>query len=111
MALYHLCKRKNQCAGLLGFSGLLYENKNFKSEIKSKFPIKLYHGKKDELINYKYSVEASENLKAHGFNIDYCLSDNLGHGIDDEGIKIGLEFIKNIKCLNLSTKYNICIIE
>ncbi|MEC8265276.1 MAG: dienelactone hydrolase family protein [Pseudomonadota bacterium] len=99
MALYHLCKRKNQCAGLLGFSGLLYENKNFKSEIKSKFPIKLYHGKKDELINYKYSVEASENLKAHGFNIDYCLSDNLGHGIDDEGIKIGLEFIK--KTLNV----------
>ena len=63
MALYHLCKRENRCAGLLGYSGLLFENENFKSEIKSKFPIKLYHGKKDELINYQNSIEASKKLK------------------------------------------------
>ena len=37
-----------------------------------------------------------------GFEIDLNLSEELGHGIDDEGIKIGLDFIKkNIKCLNL----------
>jgi len=94
MALYHLCKRENRCAGLLGYSGLLFENENFKSEIKSKFPIKLYHGKKDELINHQNSIEASEKLKKFGFDIDYCLSDELGHGIDDKGIQIGLDFIK-----------------
>ena len=94
MGLYHLCKRKNQCAGLLGYSGLLFENENFKSEIKSRFPIKLYHGKKDELINYQNSVEASKKLKDMGFEIDFNLSEELGHGIDDEGIKMGLDFIK-----------------
>ena len=94
MALYHLCKRENRCAGLLGYSGLLFENENFKSEIKSKFPIKLYHGKKDELINYQNSIEASKKLKKFGFDIDYSLSDELGHGIDDKGIQIGLNFIK-----------------
>ena len=94
MALYHLCKRNNQCAGLLGYSGLLFENESFKSEIKSKFPIKLYHGKKDELINYQNSVEASKKLKTLGFDIDHSLSDELGHGIDDKGIEIGLNFIK-----------------
>ena len=94
MGLYHLCKRKNQCAGLLGYSGLLFENENFKSEIKSRFPIKLYHGKKDELINYQNSVEASKKLKDMGFKIDFNLSEELGHGIDDEGIKMGLDFIK-----------------
>ena len=99
MALYHLCKRKSQCAGLLGYSGLLFENESFQSEIKSKFPIKLYHGKKDELINYQNSVEASEKLKDMGFEIDLNLSEELGHGIDDEGIKIGLDFIK--KTLNV----------
>ena len=99
MALYHLCKRKSQCAGLLGYSGLLFENESFQSEIKSKFPIKLYHGKKDELINYQNSVEASEKLKGMGFEIDLNLSEELGHGIDDEGIKIGLDFIK--KTLNV----------
>ena len=94
MGLYHLCKRKNQCAGLLGYSGLLFENENFNSEIKSRFPIKLYHGKKDELINYQNSVEASKKLKDMGFEIDFNLSEELGHGIDDEGIKMGLDFIK-----------------
>ena len=99
MALYHLCKRENRCAGLLGYSGLLFENENFKSEIKSKFPIKLYHGKKDELINYQNSIEASKKLKKFGFDIDYSLSDDLGHGIDDKGIQLGLNFIK--KTLNV----------
>ena len=99
MALYHLCKRENRCAGLLGYSGLLFENENFKSEIKSKFPIKLYHGKKDELINYQNSIEASKKLKKFGFDIDYSLSDDLGHGIDDKGIQLGLNFIK--KTFNL----------
>jgi len=94
MALYHLCKRENRCAGLLGYSGLLFENENFKSEIKSKFPIKLYHGKKDELINYQNSIKASKKLKKFGFDIDYSLSDDLGHGIDDKGIQLGLNFIK-----------------
>ena len=94
MALYHLCKRKKECAGLIGYSGLLYENKNFKSDIKSKFPIKLYHGKKDELINYTYSIEASDKLKSLGFEIDISLSEELGHGIDDKGIELGLNFIK-----------------
>ena len=94
MALYHLCKRENRCAGLLGYSGLLFENENFKSEIKSKFPIKLYHGKKDELINYQNSIEASKKLKKFGFDIDYNLSDDLGHSIDDKGIQLGLNFIK-----------------
>ena len=78
---------------------MLFENENFQSEIKSKFPIKLYHGKKDELINYQNSVEASEKLKDMGFEIDLNLSEELGHGIDDEGIKIGLDFIK--KTLNV----------
>ena len=96
MALHHLCKRKSQCAGLLGYSGLLFENENFQSEIKSRFPIKLYHGKKDELINYQNSVEASKKLKDMGFEIDFNLSGELGHGIDDEGIMMGLDFIKKI---------------
>ena len=71
-----------------------FEDENFKSEIKSRFPIKLYHGKKDELINYQNSVEASKKLKDMGFEIDFNLSEELGHGIDDEGIKMGLDFIK-----------------
>ena len=99
MALYHLCKRKKKCAGLLGFSGLLYENENFKNEVSSKFPIKLYHGKKDEVINFKFTEDAFKKFKEYGFEIDYSLSDELGHGIDDNGLAEGIEFIE--KTLNI----------
>ena len=39
-------------------------------------------------------MEASKKLKDMGFEIDFNLSEELGHGIDDEGIKMGLDFIK-----------------
>ena len=49
---------------------------------------------KDELIDFKYSIEASENLKKLGFEIDIRLSDDLAHGIDEQGLEWGLNFIK-----------------
>ena len=85
MALYHLCKRKKECAGLIGYSGLLYENESFSEEISSKFPIILYHGKKDQVIDYNFTLKAYQKLNELGFQINFELSDNLGHGIDDEG--------------------------
>ena len=96
MALYHLCKRKKECAGLIGYSGLLYENESFSEEISSKFPIILYHGKKDQVIDYNFTLKAYQKLNELGFQINFELSDNLGHGIDDEGLKLGENFIKNI---------------
>ena len=94
MALYHLCKRKTDCGGLVGFSGLLFEDENFDNNILSKFPITLYHGKNDEVINYEFTLKAYEKLRSLGFEIDYNLSDLLGHGIDEKGISIGESFIK-----------------
>ena len=94
MGLYHLCKRKKKCAGLIGYSGLLYEDDNFEKEINSKFPITLYHGKIDEVINYNFTLKAHERLKLLGFDIDYNLSESLGHGIDERGLTFGENFIK-----------------
>jgi phospholipase/carboxylesterase len=94
MALYHLCKRKLKCGGLVGFSGLLFEDENFDRDVLSKFPITLYHGKNDEVINYEFTVKAHEKLSKLGFEINYNLSELLGHGIDEKGISIGESFIK-----------------
>jgi len=96
MALHHLCKREKKCAGIYGYSGMLYENNNFKNEILSKFPIGLYHGKMDEVINFKFTIDAFQKLKSFGFDISYDLSNELAHGIDDNGIHKGLNFIKKI---------------
>ena len=68
----------------------LFEN------IKSKFPINLFHGMADELINYNFSIKAFEKLKSLGFDVEYKLQKNLGHGIDEDGLNYGLKFIKKI---------------
>ena len=96
MALNHLCKREKPCAGIIGYSGLLFENEDFDKQIKSKFPISLFHGMNDEVINFEFSIKAFEKLKSLGFEIDHKLQKNLGHGIDEDGLKYGLKFIKKI---------------
>ena len=78
----------------MGYSGLLFENQNFDSQVLSKFPIKLYHGKQDDVINYDFTLKAYTKLKSLGFKINYDLNEFLGHGIDENGLKIGLDFIK-----------------
>ncbi len=96
MGLYHLCKRKEPCAGLLAYSGLLFLDKNFENSILSKFPIRLYHGKNDEVIDSDNSIKSYEKLKSHDFDVDYHIQENLGHGIDNEGLEFGEKFVQRI---------------
>ena len=94
MALYHLCKRKDKCAGIMGYSGLLFQDETFDSEVKSKFPIKLYHGKDDDVLDHSQTISAAEKFNLLEFDIEYKIQNNLGHGIDNEGLEFGLNFIK-----------------
>ena len=50
--------------------------------------------KNDEVINYEFTIKAHKKLSELGFEINYNLSDLLGHGIDEKGISIGESFIK-----------------
>ena len=96
MGLYHLCKRKQSCAGLLAYSGLLFDDKEFENEVSSKFPIRIFHGKDDEVIHYENSLNSYNKLKKMGFSVDHHIQDNLGHGIDKFGLKFGNDFLKKI---------------
>ncbi len=96
MGLYHLCKRKKSCAGLLAYSGLLFEDKEFENEVSSKFPIRIFHGKDDEVIHYGNSLNSYKTLKKMGFSVDYHIQENLGHGIDRFGLEFGNNFLKKI---------------
>ena len=78
----------------MGYSGLLFCDKDFDLSIKSKPPIRLYHGKNDDVIIFEQTVNASEKLKSLEFDVDHKIKDSLGHGIDEEGLDYGLEFIK-----------------
>ena len=94
MGLYHLCKRSQSCAGIMGYSGLLFYDESFNKDVKSKFPVRLYHGKNDDIINFEQTVKASKVLKSLKFDSDFKLQEHLGHGIDQDGLTYGLDFIK-----------------
>ena len=95
LALYHLLKRKKSCAGIIGCSGILYqdkEQKNYNSDI----PIFLYHGKKDLVIDFESSLKAKEKLDSQGFKVDCFIQEGLEHGIDRKGIQMGQRFLKDV---------------
>ena len=94
MALYHLCKRNTSCAGIMGYSGLLFCDEDFDLTVKSKPPIRLYHGKSDDIITFEQTINASKKLKALNFDVDHKIKEFLGHGIDDDGLQYGLDFVK-----------------
>ena len=96
MALYHMCKRESACAGVIGYSGMLFDDKNYKSSILSKFPILLYHGKNDSVIRFESSLSAETKLSQYGFEVKCIIQDNLDHGIDENGLIEGKKFLKEI---------------
>lgn len=95
MSLYHLPKLSQNIAGLLAYSGLLFDDELFDKSLKSSFPVGIYHGKEDELIDSNYSLKCYQKLKSLGFDVSYHIQDNLGHGIDNFGLDFGLNLIKN----------------
>ena len=85
-----------EALGLL-FAFFLTEHfNNLKCMESIKCPVLFIHGKKDEVIDYNFTLKAHQKLNELGFQINFELSDNLGHGIDDQGLKLGENFIKNI---------------
>ena len=96
MALYHMCKRKNSCGGIIGYSGMLFDDENYKKSIESRYPVFLYHGKNDNVINYESSIFAESKLKEYGFHVTCKIQDELEHGIDENGLIEGKKFLDKI---------------
>ncbi len=57
-------------------------------------PIMLIHGEVDEVVPFESLNITGELLNQIGFNVEKVSRPNLGHGIDEEGIEIGINFLK-----------------
>lgn len=98
LSLFHFTKSKKSIGGLIGYSGLLFDNQMInKYDITT--PILLYHGQIDAVIQSSSSIEAKEILIKKGFDVECIIKKDLEHGIDEGGIIKGEEFI--IKKFNL----------
>jgi phospholipase/carboxylesterase len=83
---------------IVGYSGLLITPSNpdpqkFAAEIKSRPPILLIHGDRDERIPVEAMFQAADTLAALDVPVEWHLSAGIGHGIDQEGLRHGGEFL------------------
>src|SRR5262245_33138258 len=98
MALHVGLRRATAPAAIVGYSGLLALPKDgpaeaVASEIKSRPPILLVHGDRDELIPAEALFHAAHSLAELEGAVEWHLSPGIGHGIDNEGLRHGGEFL------------------
>ena len=63
------------------------------ADITSRPPVLLVHGDSDDLIPPQALFLTTNNLAALGIPVEWHLSAGIGHGIDQEGLRQGGEFI------------------
>ena len=63
------------------------------SRSRSKPPILLVHGDRDEVIPAQALMQAAQGLAALEVPAEWHLSPGIGHGIDQEGLRQGGEFL------------------
>ena len=92
MALHVGPRRDRAIAGIVGYSGLLPDPEFLEAEAKSRPPVLLVHGDDDPLIPSVSLHVAAKVLAAAGFAVEWHMRPGLEHGIDEQGLKLGVEF-------------------
>ena len=98
MALHVGLRRAVAPFAIVGYSGLLVVDSNAKpealaAEIKSRPPVLLIHGDSDDLIPPQALFMAANGLASLEVPVEWHLSAGIGHGIDQEGLRQGGEFL------------------
>lgn len=96
MSLFVAPRRANPVAGIVGYSGRMEAPQALKDEIRCKPPVVLVHGDSDELLAVSEMETAAAALTENGVPVETHVRPGLGHGIDEMGIRIGLEFVKRV---------------
>ena len=98
MALHVGLRRPVSPAAIVGYSGMLampeeIDPAAFAAEIKSRPPVLLVHGDQDPLIPVQALFHAAQSLAALEVPAEWHISPGVGHGIDQEGLRQGGEFL------------------
>jgi phospholipase/carboxylesterase len=98
MALHVGLRRATAPVAIVGYSGLLVtpndpNPEKLAAEVKSRPPVLLIHGDQDDLIPAQALFQASGDLASAGVPVEWHLSHGVGHGIDQEGLRHGGEFL------------------
>jgi phospholipase/carboxylesterase len=98
MSLHVGLRRATTPAAIVGYSGMLVvpediDPDRFAGEIRSRPPVLLVHGDQDQLIPVQALMHAAQGLAALDIPVEWHISPGVGHGIDQEGLRQGGEFL------------------
>jgi phospholipase/carboxylesterase len=98
MSLHVGLRRQVPPAAIVGYSGMLVtpegvEPEQFAAQIRSRPPVLLVHGDRDDLIPVQALFHAAQSLAALDVPTEWHISSGVGHGIDQEGLRQGGEFL------------------
>lgn len=91
-ALHAILRRPRQIAALIGYSGALIAPGKLFAEIRSRPPTLLIHGADDDVVPAHNLELAEKSLKMLNVPTIAELRPALGHGIDEQGLAMGIEF-------------------
>jgi phospholipase/carboxylesterase len=98
MALHAGLRRAVPPAAIVGYSGVLVVPETvapeaFAGGIRARPPILLVHGDRDDVIPVQALFHASQSLASLDIPVEWHISAGVGHGIDEEGLRHGGEFL------------------
>ena len=98
MSLHVGLRRPVAPAAIVGYSGIFVlpeegDPAQFAAGITAKPPVLLIHGDQDPLIPVQALFMATQELAALGIPAEWHISAGVGHGIDQEGLRQGGEFL------------------
>lgn len=96
MALHVGTSLDEQLMGIIGFSGAFIEPDGFADGNKARPPVCLVHGDMDQVVAPGLSERAAEQLRASGFEVNYHVSQGVGHGISPDGLAFASAFIAGL---------------
>ena len=96
MALHVGPRRAGRIAGIVGYSGLLAGPEHLPAELRHKPPVLLVHGEADPVIPVMALFAAQRVLREAALDVESHARPGLQHGIDQEGLGFGVEFLRRV---------------
>jgi phospholipase/carboxylesterase len=94
MMALHAGFRRNRAPGaIVGYSGLLVGPEHLADERTCEPPVLLVHGSADDVIPAQALFMSTQGIAAAGLGCEWHMSAGIGHGIDDDGLRHGLQFV------------------
>ncbi len=94
MSLHVGLRREKAPACIVGFSGLLAGVEDLDKDSVGRPPIVLVHGDRDDVLPMDFMFAAANMLNAIDIPVEWHISRGIGHGIDENGLAIGSDFLK-----------------